>query len=77
MLKGHFLSIRVPVSQRVLGDDHFLNVRSALDDLIGLGVAVVALHRKLRGIAVGAENFHRRVGREACLRRVLVHACLL
>jgi hypothetical protein len=43
---GLLLSIRLLKTQRVLGDDHFLDVRRAFDDLVGLGVAVVTFDWK-------------------------------
>ena len=45
------------VTQRVLADDELLNVYRALDDLIGLGIAIIAFHGKLRRVTVGAKNF--------------------
>ena len=39
MLSAHCLPIRLPIPQRVLGDDHFLHVGRAFDNLVGLGVA--------------------------------------
>src|ERR1043166_625120 len=58
------LAVRLPVAQRVLRDNQLLNVRGALDNLIRLRVAQIALDRKLGRIAVRAENAERCVGGE-------------
>src|SRR5262245_35019554 len=58
------LPVRLPVAQRVLRDNQLLNVRGALDNLIRLRVAQIALDRKLGRVAVRAENAQRRVGGE-------------
>src|SRR5262249_51171431 len=57
-------AVRLPVAQRVLRDNQLLNVRGALDNLIRLRVAQIALDRKLGRVTVGAENAQRRVGGE-------------
>ena len=44
------------------GDDHALDLGSALVDLGDLGVAHHALHRVLTGIAVAAEQLHGAAG---------------
>jgi len=56
---GKVLSVRLPVPQSVLRDDELLNIRRAFDDLVRLGVSVVALNREFSGIAVGTEHLQR------------------
>src|SRR5262245_23606666 len=45
-------------AQKLLGDDHALDLVRALVDLHDLGVAHVSLHRKLARVPVPAEDLH-------------------
>src|SRR3972149_4079598 len=54
-------AVRLAVAQRILRDDELLNVHRSLDDLIGLGVAIITLDWKFRRVAIGAEDLERAV----------------